>query len=405
MSRGVLLITSIMPSSAGPGLAMRADRIARALALRDELHLRVIPLQDLDPHAPPPWPPGLRVASRARVWTQAGLLHRIRHRRTPERARLSPQLGDLLRDSLEGLSPRVVLVLRHALTPLAVALRRTLPTARYVLDLDELESHTRGRMVTLRRLRGERRAADALVRQVADYRHREQRELPRFDQLWVSSHVEAERVEKDLGLRPRVVPNTVDPPPTEPSPDPPGVSTARQTRETLLFVGGLGYLPNRDAVEWCAREILPAVRAAGRPAAVLRVVGRVPREVKRRVGHLPGLELAGSVDTLGSEYREAALCVVPLRAGGGTRIKLLEALAHGRAVVSTSLGAEGLDLDPGKELLVADSAGAFARACVRVLEERDLARDLAHRGRARVTSDYGAAALAAAIDSAWDALA
>ncbi len=401
MSDGILVVCPIMPSPDGPGLAMRADRIVRALARRGDVHLRVIPLQDLDPHAPPAWPPGLRVASRERVWTDAGLLRRLRFRRVPECARLSPRLANLLRASTSGLAPRVAVILRHYHAPLGLTLRQAHPRLRIVLDLDELESHTRERIVALHRRRGEHRAATSLARQAAHFRHREQRDLSRVDQLWVSSPIEADRVDRQLGLGCRVVPNTIDCPPVmAPDEMPPGAAA----RRTLLFIGSLGFLPNRDAVEWCAREILPLLRVQGTGSVVLRAVGRVPPAVRRRLGGIPGLVLAGPVASLAPEYQRADLCVVPLRAGGGTRIKLLEALAYGRPVVTTRLGAEGLELQDGRELLVADEAADFAAACARVLEHSDLACDLARDGRARVAAHYGADALDAAVGAALDAV-
>jgi glycosyltransferase involved in cell wall biosynthesis len=134
----------------------------------------------------------------------------------------------------------------------------------------------------------------------------------------------------------------------------------------------MDWEPNIDAMEYFCRDIWPGVKAAV-PAARLRVVGRNPGW---RVQNLASdsVEVTGRVASVVQHLKQAAVVVVPLRVGGGTRLKIYEAMAAGKAVVSTSVGAEGLDVHDGRDIILADSAGAFRDGVVALLQDRDLRR-------------------------------
>jgi glycosyltransferase involved in cell wall biosynthesis len=117
-------------------------------------------------------------------------------------------------------------------------------------------------------------------------------------------------------------------------------------------------------------------------------VGREAEDVSRILRGRPGIVLTGYVDDVRPWLARAQAVVVPLRAGGGTRLKILEAMAMARPVVSTTMGSEGLDVTDGEHLLVADSPDAFATAVIRLLERRDVAEQLANRGRRLVAERY-----------------
>ena len=146
----------------------------------------------------------------------------------------------------------------------------------------------------------------------------------------------------------------------------------RAVSPLVMFVGAMDWEPNVDAVEHFCREIWPLVQA-GAPAARFRIVGRNPdRRVRRLISS--SVEVTGLVPSVLDHLRQAAVVVVPLRIGGGTRLKIYEAMAAGKAVVSTSVGAEGLDVHPGYDVILADDPGAFARAIVMLLGDLDLRR-------------------------------
>src|SRR5262249_33245415 len=140
----------------------------------------------------------------------------------------------------------------------------------------------------------------------------------------------------------------------------------------LLFVGTLGYFPNADAVSFLSREVLPALDRIGSREARVDVIGACDTGALGDLRLDPRLRIHGFLEDLAPLYASADAAVVPLRAGGGTRIKILEAFAHGVPVVSTSIGAEGLDVVADVHLLLADEAESFARACLDVKKNPEL---------------------------------
>ena len=156
----------------------------------------------------------------------------------------------------------------------------------------------------------------------------------------------------------------------------------------VLFFGSFQWPPNVDAAEWMAREIWPRV-ISREPSARLVLAGQDPR---RKISHLAAanssIEVTGFVDDATQRTRASTVCVAPLRAGGGVRIKILEALANERPVVATTLGAEGLDLSPGQHALIADDADSFAGEIVRLLQHPEEARRIAAQGRRFVEARF-----------------
>ncbi len=136
----------------------------------------------------------------------------------------------------------------------------------------------------------------------------------------------------------------------------------------LVYVGKMDFRPNVDAVLWFADEILPLIRSQS-PQATFYVVGSNPHPRLARLAGQPGIVVTGSVPDVRAYVAAAAVAVVPLRMGGGTRLKVLEAMTMRRAVVSTSVGAEGLGATPGQQLLIADAPPAFAGAVVELLRD------------------------------------
>jgi glycosyltransferase involved in cell wall biosynthesis len=155
----------------------------------------------------------------------------------------------------------------------------------------------------------------------------------------------------------------------------------------LVFSGSMDWHPNEDAVLYFADAILPRIRAEV-PDAALTVVGRNPSARLREAAARAGIDVTGTVDDVRPSMAEAAVYVVPLRAGGGTRLKIFEALAMGKAVVSTTVGAEGLAVQPGRHFVAADDPGEFAAAVVRLLRDPQERRALGRGGRDLVAARY-----------------
>ncbi len=181
--------------------------------------------------------------------------------------------------------------------------------------------------------------------------------------------------------------------------DPP---TARE-RERLVFLGSMDYGPNVDAVLRFAREILPRVRDR-RPGVVFEIVGGNPPDAVRALAG-ERVHVTGRVEAVQPYLERASALVVPLRIGGGTRLKIVEALALETPVVSTTIGAEGLGLVSGEHLALADSAEDFAAAVLRVLDDPDTAARAARRGRAFVHERYRWEVLGGELVDTWERVA
>jgi polysaccharide biosynthesis protein PslH len=191
------------------------------------------------------------------------------------------------------------------------------------------------------------------------------------DKALMSSWVDASRI--------TVVPTGVDLEQYRPgSPSP--------TEPLVMFVGAMDWEPNIDAMEYFCGEILPRVQARV-PKAWFRIVGRNP---DRRVQKLASkfVEVTGTVASVVDHLRQAATVIVPLRIGGGTRLKIYEAMAMGKAVVSTTVGAEGLDVHHGYDIMLADSPENFAEAVIMFLQEREL-RGRYERAAAELAAQFG----------------
>ncbi len=162
--------------------------------------------------------------------------------------------------------------------------------------------------------------------------------------------------------------------------------TERHT-ETLLFFGTLSYGPNVDGLIWFCKNVLPIIKGS-KPNVMLEIVGfNLVPEVET-LGHIPGVHITGFVPDIRSKLWSATMCVVPLNIGGGTRLKILEAMAAGCPVISTTVGAEGLSLLHGIHLIIADSAEDFARGVIILLESPELRRRLSESGRQVVAQKY-----------------
>jgi glycosyltransferase involved in cell wall biosynthesis len=165
----------------------------------------------------------------------------------------------------------------------------------------------------------------------------------------------------------------------------------------ILFIGGMHWPPNADGVTWFAKEVLPRV-TAGCPQAHFEAVGKQPPEAIKALGQQ--VTTPGYVENTESYWANAKVFVVPLRAGGGMRVKILDAWAQGIPIVSTTIGAEGIMYMPGKDILIADSAEDFARAVLKIMVDDSLAQSLSFSGRRTLEDCYDWRK----IYPAWDAV-
>src|SRR5712691_1060599 len=212
------------------------------------------------------------------------------------------------------------------------------------------------------------------------------------DGVFVCSAADQARLGADApSARTVVIPNAADVDFFQPRPsDPPADG------RTVLFFGLLSTIPNIDGVRFFVRDIWPRI-AATRPDARCRIIGARPHASVRELAG-PGVEVVGLVDDLRPHLASAAAVVVPLRLGGGTRLKIVEAMAMGRPVVSTTLGAEGIEVTPERDILIADDPARFAAAVTRLLADPALGARLGRAGRELAVRRYSWKAAAASLE-------
>ena len=269
-------------------------------------------------------------------------------------------------------------VARSYLAPLGLAIAEQLGSPWATLDLDDDDEQ-------LARSLGDYAGAEAYGRLIGVFG-------PLFQAVALAAPGEAAAVSRRHGFAAAVLPNavTMAAGPQPASTDP--ASTEQKASDaaiSVLFAGNLTYRPNAEAAIMLVDEVLPLLRRrAGRPVTVTLAGEPGPGVTVRSLASRPGVLVTGYAADLAPYYRAADVLVAPLAAGGGTRIKLLEALAHGLPVVTTAIGAAGLDVTSGVHLLIADSAAAMAEAAASVTADRALRERLAAAGRRLVSGRY-----------------
>jgi glycosyltransferase involved in cell wall biosynthesis len=242
------------------------------------------------------------------------------------------------------------------------------PTIVDLMDLEDIKSELRAGLLA-DRLRAAPWRGSVRTRLTWYQTRLNARDWRRFQQS-VAAEVERIVLPSDLDAARSGLSNVTVIPNTYPRPRRPAGNPATAGPPVVLFQGNLEYPPNIDAAEWLANTIAPRIRAA-EPATEVRLVGRPVTSVTQL--HEPEvLTVVGQVPSMEEELARASLVAVPIRYGGGTRLKILESFAHRVPVVSTSLGAEGLAVEDGVHLLLADDPDDFAAATVRLLRDAAL---------------------------------
>lgn len=381
----ILFVCPFVPWPLVNGGKIRTFHLIREACAQAEIHLRVIREPDDVPDAAEALAPlcaSLRFFERSRPgrlarWTRPKL----------ERWFHSPQLVESVRQELAQDTFHLV----H-LDELLLA--RILPPGR---DVPVVQHHHKLDTVlygTLRAHEGPQRHFD-----LWKLRRLEAESARRYRHHLLCSKGDADILRARHGaLDCDFVPSGFDPATFRPSDPPP-----ERRAERLVFLGSMDYGPNVDGVLHFVRDVLPLVRAR-RPGVGLDVVGGdPPEEVRALEGE--HVHVTGRVPDVRPWLERASALVVPLRIGGGTRLKIVEALALATPVVSTSVGAEGLGLQPGRDLLLADGARAFAEAVCSLLESPERGRALGRQGRASVHERFRWEVLARELVDYWERVA
>jgi len=210
--------------------------------------------------------------------------------------------------------------------------------------------------------------------EAAKLRRYEQAKMSLYDAFVACTEADAAIIRRDVPQMPYlVVPNGADLSSFSPT-------TGQSTEPMLLYVGAMHYYPNIDAVHYFFETMFDRIREAV-PSVQVQIVGHSPPPDIQELARHPGIQVTGSVDDVRPYYSSAAVFIVPLRLGGGTRLKIVEAMAMGLPVVSTSVGAEGLQLRDGQDILLADDPISFADATLRLLTDPALRQSLAQNAR------------------------
>lgn len=374
----LIVLAPIAPARAGNGLAMRTELFRRSAPPGVEVLTVVVPVAGRSPGRPRRSSEVMHIAldpglARAGVRSLLGDgVWRERLSRVGSLPRLaragSPGLAGSVAGVCDDGRPLALHVMRGYLAPLGVAVAERLRPAWITLDLDDDDASLASSL-------GEPDEAAAYDRMLAVF-------APPFDGLSAASAVEAENIGERHGVVVEHLPNAVDLPATF------GRSSIRNAAEPvrLLFVGNLTYPPNAEAARVLAQEILPRVRRRLGVGVCVTLVGTHHRELERLAG--PSVQLAGFVPDLHSIYADATAVVVPLAAGGGTRLKLLEAFAHGVPVVASRVAAAGLDVSDGAQLRLADGPEEAAAAIEAIVSDPALASRLTANAQELVRARY-----------------
>jgi glycosyltransferase involved in cell wall biosynthesis len=283
----------------------------------------------------------------------------------------------------------------HAFEPV-----RSLLRGRVVLELQNLhDALVRHQLASTYPVRADEPAPMAMIRNrwhlprlAAKWEAWQRGAAAAVDAVVLCSELDAARVDAANGV---VIPNAY---PTTPK----GAANRRaalrwgHTNPTIAFVGTMYYEPNSQAARYFAREVLPLVRASA-PGARFRVIGHGEHLVDD-LRSLPGVDVWGYQPDIGTALADVSVLVAPLFFGGGTRLKVLEGFARGIPVVSTTVGAEGLDARAGEHLLIADDTRAFAGAVSALLRNLDLGLRLTRNASALAKDRYAWARSVAAVE-------
>jgi len=393
--RRLLFLAPVVPSDRGNGLAMRAGFFLDAYSRLFDVDLAVLPLMESFANA--------TAFARARVkhMTVLPRPHTDTHfslvmAMSDPAARLAafrrygrPSLASFSADAAQRALAQWTTIDAYDIVHVARLYLARLTDAwttsefsrrpRLVIDCDEDDARA---YRTIAALAADRHSAGWAVAEADAFATLARELLPRFDLAFAAGAADKISL-SPTARRMEVIPN-VAPRGARPK------YIKRHRPRTILFVGTMGYAPNEHGARWLVTRVWPQLRRAFRSPLRLLIVGRNPSPSLRRLGRQRDIVVTGAVHDVSVYYRQADLAVIPIRAGAGSRIKLLEAAAWRLPIVSTRLGAEGLTLRSPCELLIADDAGEFASACAAVLRHRSLAEGLADRARLRLARDYDA---------------
>ncbi|MBO2944556.1 glycosyltransferase [Paenibacillus sp. F411] len=382
----LLLISPVFPDPNGAGREKRACQWTQKLEESYEVHMLVV----LSGSQAPPDHAMLRLHPRLRYIHASPKEHsrgkqlcqalvslcsgQISHASLSGWPTMGEEEQEQLRTYYSGMKLDKIVCFRLYLREYAVYLQRLTSCPAMELDLDDMESSTHYKIARLYRQEGQWPRSLLYMLRGMHFKREEERMGRDFEAVYVCSEEDQALLQHRLPqLRLQVMPNRLAGTPVRlPLPD---------TPRSLLFIGSLDYFPNEEAVSWLLREVLPRLRRV-HSAWTLHVAGHTSSETLRRwLNDSEGVHYYGRVERVEEVYRPSYIVVSPLHAGGGTKLKILEAMGFGRPIVATGESVYGLGLTPQEHYVPAETAGEFAAACERLAESPELAFRLSDQAR------------------------
>jgi len=361
VNTSLLYVTPVMPSLTGNGLAMRAGMVLEALCAEFSVSVLVVEIY-------------ASTETELPAYFQDRCVHSAVVRPCKTQAAAAYQ----------GITFDVVHVFRLACVPFAYGY---LINARRHLDLDDIESKTHKRMAALRRSNGDLAGADFELAESRRACLLEAAAVQFFNRVYVCSEQDRSELLQQCHADLRVLPNAVRPAaPCMPAP--------AGEKFRFLFVANFSYYPNHDAAHYFITEVLPLIK---RQPFDVEFVGAGMPEWLCAMAASAGVIVSGRVPDLRNSYAAANAVIAPLRAGGGTRIKILEAFSYRRPVVATSIAMEGIPARHEEQALLADNPETLASNCLRLIRHPELVNSLADSAAMLLSAAFGKDVLARAL--------
>ncbi|ARD44561.1 glycosyltransferase [Colwellia sp. PAMC 21821] len=250
------------------------------------------------------------------------------------------------------------------------------------VDYDDIESIAKRRSLAITRNKsGFQKYLSVLIESKLAAKH-ERKYVKSFDSVWVCSDIDKKKLQTLPNSSAQIVamPNTIYIP--EKLPESYGT-------QSILILGAMSYFPNVDAVQFFCKEVLPTLKEKSGNSIQLYIVGSSPEQEVIKLDEIEGVTVTGRVESVKDYYMQADIVIVPIRFGGGTRIKILEAMGYGRTVISTTIGAEGIEGKHEKDFIIANTAEEYITACLKYLEQPLLRHEIEANARVFVKENFG----------------
>jgi len=387
----MLFLSPIVPSRHRNGLAMRAYQVISELKKSYRIHLVVI-AHNLRKNKTPTKPhPDLYTTytyiNSAYLAPFSFLLKKfLYHVIVPTPAEWLMRSGSWCKHISKQLANThidVIHLFRLYMYPIAQEIHKQHPGSFLNIDLDDIESDCRKKIAELHK-RNKNYTYRKEEKKAVFYQKKEQELLNIFHTIYVCSEYDKSQLEKKYAIKKcAVLPNKIIIPKTSRNKD------TSKNGYSLLFIGALNYYPNAEGIIFFCNEILPVLRSKTNKEITVTIIGQgLKNSYRKKMEMIKEVTIAGYVDNVEPYYQNADIVIVPLRAGGGTRIKILEAFSYHTPVVSTSIGAEGLDVEDKKHILLANMTEDFADNCLLLLENKELKNTLTSQAFSLVKQKY-----------------